>query len=327
MNQRRRIAQKLDELGRRRTPFFFLIDFDLREHIIESLDRLPETISFSFPGLRHEHLSAIGKGTREPIRYRAVPPSYATYKKAFDRVYEALQRGDSYLLNLTFPTLFECDADLETLYTRSEAPFKLLLQNRFVCFSPERFVRIEGNTISTYPMKGTIDATLPDAQRRLMENPKEQAEHTMIVDLLRNDLGIVSEKVRVERFRYVERLHTARGDLLQSSSEIRGELPSDWRERLGEILTALLPAGSVTGTPKRKTVQIIRNVESYRRGFYTGIFGIFDGENLDSAVAIRFIERQNDGTLFYKSGGGITAESDPEAEYRELKEKIYVPFL
>jgi para-aminobenzoate synthetase component 1 len=109
------------------------------------------------------------------------------------------------------------------------------------------------------------------------------------------------------------------------SSEISGELPLNYYETLGDLIFKLLPAGSISGAPKKKTVEIIRQAEQYDRGFYTGIFGIFDGENLDSGVMIRFIEQTAEG-LFYKSGGGITAKSNCSEEYQELIAKIYVPF-
>ena len=86
----------------------------------------------------------------------------------------------------------------------------------------------------------------------------------------------------------------------------------------------MLPAGSVTGAPKKQTVAIIRESENYERGWYTGVFGVFDGKSLDSAVMIRYIEKDS-GKFCYKSGGGITYMSDPEKEYEELISKIYVP--
>ena len=93
---------------------------------------------------------------------------------------------------------------------------------------------------------------------------------------------------------------------------------------MGEIIWNLLPAGSISGAPKTKTIDIIQSVEERQRGYYTGVYGYFDGENLDSAVAIRYIE-QEDNALYYWSGGGITAYSKIEEEYQELKDKIYVP--
>ena len=173
-------------------------------------------------------------------------------------------------------------------------------------------------------MKGTLPADQPDARARLLADPKEEAEHYTIVDLLRNDLSLVAKRVRVDRFRYVEEIATHRGPLLQASSEISGELLPDWPDTLGEWFFRLLPAGSVSGAPKKKTVEIIREVEGQPRGFYTGVAGIFDGKTLDSTVLIRFIEQTADG-LYFRSGGGITFQSDARAEYDELLAKIYVP--
>jgi para-aminobenzoate synthetase component I len=157
-----------------------------------------------------------------------------------------------------------------------------------------------------------------------MEDEKERAEHLTIVDLIRNDLSMVARTVRVERFRYLETIAAGKGPLYQTSSLISGELDEDYHARLGDIMAMLLPAGSVTGAPKKKTVEIIEAVEEHSRGWYTGVFGIFDGARLDSAVMIRFIEQER-GALFYRSGGGITVYSDPRAEYEEMIRKIYVP--
>ena len=269
------------------------------------------------------------KSTRyhdKKIHYDYEPVSFERYEKAFLEVQEEIKKGNTYLINLTFPSKINIDYSLEEIYRYSDAKFKLLYHDKFVCFSPERFVKIEDNAIFTHPMKGTIDANIPDAKEKILANEKEMAEHTMVVDLLRNDLSIVAKKVRVEKFRYIERIKAGERELLQVSSKIRGELEKDWQARLGEILCAMLPAGSITGTPKKSTTQIIQAVEGYERGFYSGIFGLFDGESLDSAIMIRYIEKIGD-ELYYKSGGGITIDSDVMAEYNEMCEKIYLPFL
>jgi para-aminobenzoate synthetase component 1 len=206
----------------------------------------------------------------------------------------------------------------------AHAPYKLRVGEEFVCFSPEPFITIEDNTIHTYPMKGTIDASAPNAIQMLLNDPKEIAEHTMIVDLLRNDLGIVATQIQVVAFRTISTIDTGIKQLHQTSSHISGKLSPNWRENIGKILKSLLPAGSISGTPKKKTVEIIEAVEEYERGYFTGVFGYFDGTNLYSAVAIRFIENNN-GNLIYKSGGGITAESDAQKEYQEMIDKIYIP--
>ena len=237
-----------------------------------------------------------------------------------------LNYGNSYLLNLTFPTRLNTDLNLATIYHRSTAPYKLLVDDSFVVFSPECFIKIADNTISSYPMKGTINASIPNAKAIILEDEKESAEHATIVDLIRNDLSMVAENVRVVDYRYVERVKTIKGDLLQVSSKIEGDLDTDGPLPIGSILFTLLPAGSISGAPKRKTLEIIKAAESVDRGYFTGIFGIFDGKNLDSGVMIRFIEKFDDG-LFFKSGGGITAKSNVQAEYEELINKVYVPFV
>jgi para-aminobenzoate synthetase component I len=173
-------------------------------------------------------------------------------------------------------------------------------------------------------MKGTIDASLPHAREKILGDEKESAEHATIVDLIRNDLSMVAKNVHVSSFRYVDEIRTHDKTLLQVSSTIRGNLPEDFTCRIGDILFRLLPAGSVTGAPKKRTVEIIREAEQYDRGYYTGICGYFDGQRLESGVMIRFIENIG-GQLYYKSGGGITAWSTVESEYQEMIDKVYVP--
>jgi para-aminobenzoate synthetase component 1 len=142
---------------------------------------------------------------------------------------------------------------------------------------------------------------------------------------LRNDLSRVSHEVKVKKYRYIDEIKSGNKHLLQVSSEITAQLAPDYKNYIGDIMYSLLPAGSVSGAPKKKTVEIISKIENYDRGYYTGVFGHYDGKgNLDSGVMIRFIERKKDG-LYYKSGGGITFMSSAPSEYQELIDKIYVP--
>ncbi|WP_457597095.1 aminodeoxychorismate synthase component I [Hydrogenimonas sp.] len=300
------------------TPFLFIVSYDRRRVLVRPLEALG--------GMR---CSLAENGHREaasssPVALRKFPIPYRRYRQAFDAVIAEIEAGNTYLLNLTFPTPIKTPLGLEAIYERARAPFKLFVPGRFVCFSPEPFVTITDDTIATYPMKGTIDAAVENAEAKILADEKEMAEHVMVVDLLRNDLGMVGRHVRVKRFRYIQRIATHDKTLLQVSSEITARLPKDWRQNLGEILYTLLPAGSVTGTPKKRTCEIIERIEGYERGFFTGIFGVFDGKNLRSAVAIRFVEQTPEG-LVYKSGGGITIDSDPKAEYREMIDKVYLP--
>ncbi len=312
-------------LGRRKQPFVFIIDFDCAHPIVLPLKEVdPLSICYDIRGVRNCSQQKQSAPNRETIGLKRYPVSFETYKIAFEYVTACQRAGDSYLCNLTFPTSIATSLSLEEIFSSARAPYRLLVRDKFVVFSPEPFVRIEKGVISSYPMKGTIRADIPNADTVILADEKEFAEHLTIVDLLRNDLSIMAKQVRVEKFRYVERIETSHGALLQVSSKITGALPDNYHEIIGDIITSLLPAGSVTGAPKKRTVEIIKQAESYERGYYTGVFGWFDGNVLDSAVMIRFIEQTPDG-LVYKSGGGITVYSDVEKEYRELIDKVYVP--
>lgn len=314
---------EMNRLGGKKVPFLFIIDYLQHFPIIHPLKNLPSDIFFDFNNFkRYPPLSNLFK----EVVFKKYPVSFEKYSTAFNTVVENEEKGNSYLVNLTFPTEIETNLSLAEIFTKSQAKYKLLYKNNFVVFSPETFVTISNGTISSFPMKGTIAANIPDAQNLILKNEKEAAEHATIVDLIRNDISQVAEKVWVERFRYVEEVKTLEKNILQVSSQICGTLPRDYPERIGDIVSALLPAGSVTGAPKPKTLEIIKEAEGYERGYYTGIFGFFDGENLDSAVMIRFIENQ-DGRLVYKSGGGITVKSNVKEEYEELKDKVYLPFI
>ncbi|MBE9563470.1 MAG: aminodeoxychorismate synthase component I, partial [Proteobacteria bacterium] len=295
--------KQLNELGTKKTPFLFVIDFEVENFFITPFTKLQPDILFSVDNFTNINQSY--QNYQSTIK--KIPINLARYKLAFEHVIQEMKVGNTYMLNLTFPTLIETNISLLEIFLSSKAPFKLYFQDKFITFSPERFIKIEDNLIKTYPMKGTIDALLPNAKEKLLTNEKEQAEHNMVVDLLRNDLSIVAKKVKVNKFRYINQVTAGYKTLLQVSSEISGILEPNWHQRIGDILLSLLPAGSISGTPKKKTLEIIKTVESCQRGFFTGIFGYFDGNRLDSAVMIRFIEKV-DGQLIYKSGGGITVD-------------------
>ena len=137
---------------------------------------------------------------------------------------------------------------------------------------------------------------------------------------------MVAKKVKVNKFRYIDEIFNYNSSLFQVSSEIEGDLDYNWQSKLGDFLWSILPAGSVSGAPKNKTLEIIKSVELDERGYYSGIYGYFDGERLDSAVNIRYIEKTNSG-LLYRSGGGITSNSNFDDEFDELIKKIYVPSI
>ena len=304
-----------NRLGSKREPFLIISNFDSSEVSIHPLSTLKdEDIEFQI----EENIDL-----QRNIEYKKEPISFKSYEKKFDRVIDSIKKGYTYILNLTSETPIEVDSNLKELYSYAKAKYKLRFKDKFICYSPETFVNIENSIISAYPMKGTLDASIPDGESILLNSSKEDAEHIMIVDLLRNDLNMVSSGVRVEKFKSIEKIKSGDRELLQMSSKISGDLSDDWHNNIGTILKTLLPAGSITGTPKKRTVELINEIEDYDRGFFTGIFGIYDGKSFKSSVMIRFIENR-DGKLYYKSGGGITLDSDSQSEYRELIDKVYL---
>lgn len=315
---------RMNHLGQLGSPFFFMVDFEMEAiRIFDLATQMPEHIAFQFPN--HQFGSEASIIDRKP-ELNSFPVSIDAYSELFNSVMAEINRGNSFLVNLTLPTPIECNLSLLELFKSARAKYKLWVGDEFVVFSPETFVIIKEGVISSYPMKGTIRDSSPDAAQTILNNPKEIAEHHTIVDLIRNDLSMVASNVEVTKFRYIESIQTHKGRLLQVSSEITGVLPANYPEHIGDILFTLLPAGSVTGAPKPKTLEIIRNAEKQKRGYYTGICGIFDGRNLDSAVMIRFIENKNNN-LQFRSGGGITFQSDAIHEYNELIDKVYVPIV
>lgn len=257
--------------------------------------------------------------------FEIFPEEYSQYKIRFDVVMDGLTRGNSYLTNLTVKTPIHTTISLKDIFVSSLSPYKLYLPNKFVCFSPECFININDGKISTYPMKGTINADIKDAEQIILNDEKEKAEHNTIVDLLRNDISRVAKNVVVKNFRYIDNIKSNRGNILQVSSEIEGTLGNTYFDEIGSIIFKLLPAGSISGAPKSATLDIIRKAERQIRGYYTGIAGFFDGNSFNSFVLIRYIEQEN-GKLYFRSGGGITAMSNAEKEYREMLQKVYLPF-
>jgi len=311
----------LNQWGREQVPFLFLVDFEMENLLTWKTNEVPNDILFLVDRFSNASSSKEYPGEVSLTKY---PISFSEYKTKFDFVKERISFGDSYLTNLTIKTKIEIDHSLEELFSASVARYKLCWKNKFLVFSPETFIKIRNKKIYSFPMKGTIDASLAGAEQLILSDQKELSEHVTIVDLIRNDLSAVAKNVNVNRFRYIDRIKTNQKDLLQVSSEIAGDLSDDYESYIGSILISLLPAGSISGAPKKKTIQIIQEAEKEKRGFYTGVFGYFDGKNLDSAVIIRFIEQEGND-FYYRSGGGITAQSEVEKEYQEAIDKIYVP--
>ncbi|MBK9272257.1 MAG: aminodeoxychorismate synthase component I [Saprospiraceae bacterium] len=318
----RQTIQAIAQYQKEDRPFLFVVNFAKTKGFCEPIDLLDEKlVRFNINQNRQFSSPASHK-----IQLNPAPIHYDCFKEMFHSLQLEIQSGNTYLTNLTCSTDIQTEFSLLEIYEMANAKYKLWIRDHFVVFSPECFVRIEDGKISTFPMKGTILADRPDAATILLEDPKEDAEHYTIIDLLRNDLHIVAKNVIVSKFKYLETIKTNQGELIQMSSQIEGELRDEYIQNFGSLLDQLLPAGSVTGAPKKKTIEIIQQIERHDRGFYTGIFGIGTKTKLESAVMIRFIE-QNNGKLVFKSGGGITHDADPEKEYQEMLNKVYVPIF
>ncbi len=266
-----------------------------------------------------EGLEAEGEVQRFPLCLEMeVGP--AEYARRVRQVQAWLAEGQSYQMNLTTTLRAGFRGDALALYeslARSQpSAYTALLHTaegeRVLSFSPEMLFRLEqGGRVVTRPMKGT--APRDEEEDWLRRDTKSRAEHVMIVDLLRNDLGRVCEagSVAVEEMFAVERYRT----LLQMTSTIAGRLRPG--TGLGEVMRALLPAGSMTGAPKRRTVELLREVEGRPRGIYSGAIGFAgpEGQAVFS-VPIRTVELGGD-RLRMGVGGGVVADSRPEAEWAE----------
>lgn len=301
-------------------PFFFLIDFEMEKPQLYSPEEAFD-LGFKF------EINGVSNFTRKKVSqqttpFSIIPVSKYRYAKAFKKVYN----GNSFLLNLTFPSRIESAVSLENLFHLAHGSYKLLQKDNLLIYSPECFIKIKGDWIYTFPMKGTFSGDLTEVKKKLKTDVKELYEHNTIVDLMRNDLSRFAKNVQVSRFRYLKKIKTQKKEFYQTCSEIKGKLNRDWKSSLPEILFSMLPAGSISGAPKEKTVSIIKSVEKNIRGYYCGVFGYFDGKNLDTAVNIRCLQK-HENQLFYHSGGGITHLSEIDSEYDELIRKIYVPVI
>jgi para-aminobenzoate synthetase len=260
------------------------------------------------------------------------PASYAT---AFTQVQEQLHAGNSYEVNLTYRMTQESDVDPVTAYLRlrelNPAPYAGFLQHDvpgaeawLLSSSPERYALVTADrALETKPIKGTTPrGRTPeedDAFRTsLATDPKTRAENLMIVDLLRNDLSMVCEPgtVTVPVLMDVESYETVH----QLVSTVRGHLRDD--VTTVQALRALFPAGSMTGAPKLRTMQIVEEVEDTPRGPYAGAFGWVSADGrADLGVVIRSLMTAGDGRYLLGTGGGITVRSDLADEYAESEVK------
>ncbi|MCS6879983.1 MAG: anthranilate synthase component I [Oscillochloridaceae bacterium] len=264
----------------------------------------------------------------EPPRPRPAPVSNVTreqYHANVLRAKEYILAGDIFQVvpsqRFTRPTSADPITIYRALRTINPSPYMFLLrtgEGDLVGASPELLVRVQEGEVQTHPIAGTRrrgrdmaeDAALAE---ELLNDEKERAEHLMLVDLGRNDLGRVSEPgtVRVPTFMIVEKY----SHVMHLVSHVTGRLRSDMTAL--DALRACFPAGTVSGAPKIRAMEIIAELEGARRGVYAGCVGHvgFNGD-LDTCIALRTLVIQN-GVAYMQAGGGVVADSDPEAEYQE----------
>lgn len=321
------VIEEIDRAGSEGIPFLFVIDYEKKKGTVITYPLDQKEVLFKVGDATNiEERSAFEATTDLSLSKR--PMSLEAYKARFEIIQRGMREGASVLANLTVPTPIRTPLTLEEILYTTSAKYQLFLPAvPFVCFSPERFVHIshEG-IISADPMKGTITSDTPGAPEVILNSYKETREHCAIVELLYNDLSQVANEVEVARFRYFTTIEAPEHTIYQVSSEIKGQLPTGWEKRIGTILDQLLPAGSILGAPRESTQGLIAEAEGIdTRGFYCGVFGYFDGRQLDSSVLIRFITEHESGEKIYHSGGGVTINSLLEQEYQEVIDKIYLP--
>ena len=242
---------------------------------------------------------------------------------------EHIAAGDVYQVVLSQRFEARCSADPFTVYRAlrhvNPSPYMYFIRlagRSIVGSSPEMLVRVEGHRIETHPIAGTRPRGRTDQEdlglaEELKRSEKERAEHVMLVDLGRNDLGRVSTygTVKVPSCMALERY----SHVMHLVSIVEGRL-SDERDRL-DALVACFPAGTVSGAPKVRAMEIIADLEKQRRGVYAGAVGYVDfAGNLDFCITIRTVVIE-DGRAYVQAGAGIVADSNPAAEYEETRDK------
>ena len=322
-NPAQKQLEYMDSLSLQGKKFFFAIDF-LAENIeiLTEKELLQSEIHINFPEFKTQVNTSLKNSEADKLKIN--PTSKEKYQQGFEEIQKSIQAGNLSLINYTCKTGIESKLTLGEIYNIASAKYKILFKDQWICFSPETFIKIINNKIYTFPMKGTIDASIPNAKEILLSDNKEDAEQHAVVNLLKDYLQKISNNVHLTNFKQIDFIKTNHKNLYTTSSEISGTIKPEYEGKIGSLMQQLLPAGSILGAPREEALRLILQTEGYARGFYSGIAGWFDGKNLDSCVLIRFIEKEN-GKLYFKSGGGITKMSQMEKEYQEVSNKIYVP--
>ncbi|MBM7606538.1 para-aminobenzoate synthetase component 1 [Metabacillus crassostreae] len=262
--------------------------------------------------------------THTPVTF-----SKEAFKKAVDAIKEYISQGDVFQVNLSVRQHFQLENTplkiYETLRKINPSPYMAYLhfpEFQIVSGSPELLVKKQGDSVSTRPIAGTRSRGRDEEEdnklaNELIQNEKERAEHVMLVDLERNDLGRVCEygSVHVNEFMVIEKY----SHVMHIVSNVRGKLKNE--ANYADVIKATFPGGTITGAPKVRTMEIIEELEPTRRGIYTGSIGwIGFDENMELNIVIRTLLAK-DGFGYVQSGAGIVIDSNPDYEYKESLKK------
>ena len=272
----------------------------------------------------NQHQMMTHKQSHTPITF-----SKESFINAVEKIKRYIAQGDVFQVNLSVRQHFQLDNHpieiYETLRKVNPSPYMAYLhfpEFQIVSGSPELLVKKQGDVVSTRPIAGTRSRGKDEEEdiklaNELIENEKERAEHVMLVDLERNDLGRVCEygSVHVDEFMVIEKY----SHVMHIVSNVKGKLKKE--ANYADIIKATFPGGTITGAPKVRTMEIIEELEPTRRGIYTGSIGWigFDG-NMELNIVIRTLFAK-DGYGYVQAGAGIVIDSNPEHEYKESLKK------
>ncbi len=317
------------------------------DHLKHKLSIVSNVLVDEFPTLEAAYQAAVAKIALleaelmkpallpEPLGVEPPPPVWKSnfteeeFKAGVLKCKEYIKAGDAFQIVLSQRFTTRPAADAFTIYralrTINPSPYMYYLDYgdfEIVGASPETLVKVQNGVAETKPIAGTRPRGRDEAEdlaleKDLLADPKERAEHVMLVDLGRNDLGRVSQfgSVHVRKFMQVERF----SNVMHIVSEVESKLKPEIHPV--RALMSVLPAGTLSGAPKIRAMEIIDDLEPHRRGLYGGAVCYMDFRgNLDSCIAIRTMILK-DGIAYVQAGGGIVADSDPQAEYDETKHK------
>ena len=251
------------------------------------------------------------------------------YCEMVEKAKEYIREGDIFQVVLSNPMRAEAEGSLFDTYrvlrTENPSPYMFYFSSDDIELSgasPETLAKLENGKISTFPLAGTRPRGKDDEEDKaleaeLLKDEKELAEHNMLVDLGRNDIGKVSEigSVKVEEYLSIERF----SHVMHIGSTVTGKIRAD--KDAVDAVDAILPAGTLSGAPKFRACQIIEELENDKRGVYGGAIGYLDFTgNMDTCIAIRLVYKKN-GRICIRSGAGVVADSVPENEFRECINK------